>query len=358
MQFPAKIEMDEALAWVLSEKFGNDALPYGIYAGIAAYWLDETEKQYRVVSYSQVAGAGYLTELQFPIYETGNLPNHEKTFAWNFSYTLIKNWLNDNKTLPDLLKLTKEDLNDYLQSKYGVTLPNYSFFPESCAYEYRVEQGIFTYYINKQFLDAILPENVFSATYNHLSEWLKDNWTWKEDSDKQFNVHGMYNINVYVDDGQNSAISGYANNAGQIKSIDIYSVGSFSHEYIHHILFYKGNAGYLNEVLPELQANNSKYSNLMWYHLFSGNSPYQYDQETDEKEKYQKAMELYNLQSAIPASAGNFNFWLFADCFAAIFTKKERLLSAVYSLIVWPISLRKNMVQNIFGKSTQTTLMM
>lgn len=321
LQFPKKMETDEAFAWVLYEIFGNDELPYGVYAGIAAYWLNLTNDKYDIVNYSQIEGADYLTELQFPIYETDNLPEDEKSFAWNFSFTLVKDWLKQGKTTNELVQLTKLDLNLYLQTNYNVTLPNYSFMPDSSSYEYKVEQGIYTYYINKQFRDAILPENVFSMTYNHLSSWLKDNWAMKEDSDETFGVYNMYDINVYVDDGKDSVISGYAS-SGARNYINIYSVGAFSHEYIHHILYYKGDSGYLSEVLPELQANNSKYSNLMWYHLFSGNSPYVYSEKDNEKKTYEQAMELYNKRSPYAATAGNFNFWLFADCFSAIHTKK------------------------------------
>ena len=321
IQLPSKMEKDEAFAWVLSEQFGNDELPYGVYAGIAAYWLNETDNKYDTVNFSQIESAGYLTELQFPIYETDNLPDKEKTFAWDFSYTLVKDWFESGKMPSELVQLTKAELDEYLQTNYNVALPNYSFSPDSSTSEYKVEQGIFTYYINKQFRDAILPENVFSMTYNHLSAWLKDNWAMKEDSDKTFGIYDMYDISVYVDDGKDSVISGYAS-SGARNYINIYSVGAFSHEYIHHILYYKGDSGYLSEVLPELQANNSKYSNLMWYHLFSGNSPYVYSEKANEKKTYEQAMELYNKRSPYEASAENFNFWLFADCFSAIHTKK------------------------------------
>ena len=183
-----------------------------------------------------------------------------------------------------------------------------------------MKQGCFTYYINKEYNDLILPAGVFSTKYSALAEWLKDNEKTTNESNAVFRIGNMYDINVYLDDGLKSkGITGYASG----KDINIYSVGSFSHEYIHHILLYLGQSGHAREVIPEMHANTSKYAMAMWYYLFTGRAKkFPYNKEIKEKETYLKALNLYKKYSSEPPPADNFNFWLFADCFSAIYTQK------------------------------------
>ena len=109
-----------------------------------------------------------------------------------------------------------------------------------------------------------MPADVFSTKYSVLTDWLKDNAKTTKESDKVFNISNMYDINVYLDDGlKSTGITGYAYS----DYINMYSVGSFSHEYIHHILFYIGKSGYAREVIPEMHASTSKYAMAMWYYV-------------------------------------------------------------------------------------------
>ena len=357
---PAAITKEESLAWAVCAKIGNGELPYGVYAGVAANWLNEKNGAYSVLTKEAIKDADYLTELQFPLYESGNLDDAARKTAWNFSYTLVRDLMSSGKSERELMSFTRSELSYYLASQYQITLPDYEFFPYDNDYEYRVEQGCFTYYINREYRDLVLPKEQFSTSYDYLSDWLKDNQRTKEESDAVFKSESMYDINVYLDDGKRS----YGRTGEAFgSSITLYSVGSFSHEYIHHILFKMDKSGYLSEVFPELQANNSKYSNLMWYYLFSGKSSYPYSKDTNEKATYQKAMQLYNKKSAKPAVAGQFDFWLFADCFSSLYTNRgepfinrlqsnslHRWIADTYGAdIVWQLNTNNNL--NIDGKT-------
>lgn len=94
----------------------------------------------------------------------------EREFAWNFSYTLVKDWLDGGRTETQLTDLTKEQLNDYLEEEYRISLPDYEFSPYSSQYEYKVLQDRFTYYINKEYRDLILPEEDFTTAYDDLCD--------------------------------------------------------------------------------------------------------------------------------------------------------------------------------------------
>ena len=216
--------------------------------------------------------------------------------------------------------MSKDDLNSFLSGNYGVCLPEYSFEPYSTEYEYKVKQGCFTYYINREYNDIILPADVFSTKYSVLTDWLKDNAKTTKESDEVFNISNMYDINVYLDDGLNSTgITGYAYS----DYINMYSVGSFSHEYIHHILFYLGKSGYAREVIPEMHASTSKYAMAMWYYLFTGQAKnFPYNKEVKEKETYLQTLTLYKKYKVKTPTVDDFDFWLFADCFSAIYTEK------------------------------------
>lgn len=326
LSFRSDTTEEEAFGWILQAVSDNADLPYGVFAGLAAEWLDIDK--YSSFVYSGIGGAGYLTELQYPLYETGNLSEKERAFAWSFSRFLVKDLISSGKTEKQVSSMDIDGLNAFLQSAYKISLPDYAFFPYSTKYEYRVEQDCFTYYINREFTDIILPESCFSTAYNHLSDWLKDNGETTNESNAVFGVSSMYAINVYLDDGLKSY--GTSGEAGS-DYIFIYSAGSFSHEYIHHILYLKGNSGNLREVFTELHANTSKYSNLMYYYLISGQSE-NYPYPDGEKQTYEKTLELYEKLSGFPASPENFDYWLFSDCFSAIYTKKgEKFISRAQS---------------------------
>jgi len=317
---PLNISSEEVLAWILVAEFNKIELPFGIYAGLAAYWLNN---KFQPIIPTSLISAGCLTDLQFPLYETDNLSANEREYVWDFSYTIISDWVKSGHNELDFLDLSKSDLDKYIKDKYNIMLPQYSFYPYSSKYEYKIEQDFLTYYVNKQFNDLILPQNLFSTNYKHLSDWLIDNYKSIIGSNSILHMDNMHRINVYLDNGIDSAgISGEANMTNIENYIKIYSAGAFSHEYIHHILFAKGQNGFLREVIPELQANDSKYSNIMWFILFSGQAKYfPYNEEVDEKATYLNTMALYNSKSPQEASVNNFNFWLFADCFAAIHTQ-------------------------------------
>lgn len=318
--------VEESLAWLLYfhynklTKSAKDEmnLPFGLYAGISSYWLQLSE--YDEFIPSNIENSGYLTELQFPLYEQNNLPLRERNYVWSFSTYIIKSMLSAGKTETEILSSDKNVLESWLEENLHVTLPDYSFEPYSKQYEYKIKQGCFTYYVNKEYNDLIIPRNIFSTSYDILSDWLKDNEKTTKESNDLFRINNMYNIDVYLDDGLKSpGISGYAYDS----YINIYSVGSFSHEYIHHILFFLDKNGNAREVIPEMHANTSKYSRAMWYYLFTGQAEnFPYDQKLKEKELYSEALTLYSIYDANTPSADNFNFWLFADCFSAIHTKK------------------------------------
>lgn len=319
LTFKTDTSEEEALAWILRATSKSE-LPYGIYAGLASNLLEKEE--YAKFAYSSISAAEYLTELQFPVYEKGNLPDGQRSYAWSFSNYLVSRLIKEGKSEKDILSMGIADLNLYLQNRLNVTLPDYSFYPYSTKYEYKVEQGCFTYYINKEFNDLILPKSRFDTSYNFISNWLKDNSRTAEESNRVFGLSTMYPINVYLDDGIKS--NGISGETGT-DYIFIYSVGSFSHEYIHHILYKIGKSGNLKEVFTELHADTSKYSNLMWYYLLSGSSEtYPYSDETNERQMYLETIKLYNNISAFEASPENFSYWLFVDCFSSLYTKKDK----------------------------------
>lgn len=315
---------EEILAWLLYFSFkrtkGDDSktAPFGLYAGIASYWLNL--QKYKAFIPSSIENAGCLTDLQFPLYEKDNLTEKEKTYAWSFSTYLVESLFSHGKNEKDVLTMDKDILNEWLEEYLNISLPNYSFEPYSTKYEYKVKQEWFTYYINKQYKDLILPTDLFSTKYSDLADWLKDNWESTKESNEIFNLRKMYDIDVFLDDGlKSTGITGYAYG----DYINVYSVGSFSHEYIHHILFYLGQSGYAREVIPEMHANTSKYAMSMWYYLFTGQAKsYPYNIESNEKDMYEKTLDLYKKYSAETPTVENFNFWLFADCFSAIYTQK------------------------------------
>ena len=144
VSFSSGISEEEGLAWVLNAVSENEELPYGIYAGLSAHWLDKGD--YSLLIKTSIAGAGCLTDLQFPLYEQNNMEPKEREFAWDFSYTLVKDWLDGGRTETQLTDLTKEQLNDYLEEEYRISLPDYEFSPYSSQYEYKVLQDRFTYH--------------------------------------------------------------------------------------------------------------------------------------------------------------------------------------------------------------------
>ena len=323
---PGNAPKEEILAWLLyfsfkkTDETGSNlkTAPYGLYAGVSSYWL-QTDK-YKGFIPSTIENAGCLTELQFPLYEQGNLSEKERTYAWSFSTYLVESLVLHGKTINEVLTTDRDTLDNWLKEYFNMSLPSYGFEPYSTQYEYKIEQGCFTYYINKEYKDLILPTDVFSTKYDALTEWLNDNEKTTKESNEVFKISDIYDINVFLDTGfRSTGITGYADD----DYIDMYSVGSFSHEYIHHILFYLGKSGYAREVIPEMHANTSKYAMAMWYYLFTGQAKnFPYNKEVKEKEKYLKTLKLYKKYSIEAPTVDNFNFWLFADCFSAIYTQK------------------------------------
>ena len=318
VSLPTKITYEEITSRFLASQNTESDLPFGVYAGISALLTNlQLPKNFPL---SVINKNSFYTDLQFPLYETDNLTDSERKIAFGFAKCVIEDLSLGNKSYADILAMNKNDLNMFLFEKYGVCLPDYSFEPYSKEYEYKVKQGCFTYYINKEYTDLILPADVFSTKYNVLADWLKDNAKTTAESNEVFGISDMYDINVRLDDGlKSTGITGYADE----NYIDIYSVGSFSHEYIHHALFYLGKSGYAREVIPEMHANTSKYATAMWYYLFTGQAKkFHYNKEIKEKETYLKTLNLYKKYTTETPTAENFDFWLFADCFSAIHTEK------------------------------------
>lgn len=313
--FPLGVDETTAIGWLLWAQSGNAEVPYGVFYGLAAMLTGgESGDDFDI---SSAKTAGYLTDLQFPIYEDGNLSETEREYARGFSRDVAKRLLDGGKTYAEIAKIGREELNAFLTGNYGVKLTDFTFRPYSPDYEYKVEQAPFTYYINREFRDLILPETEFDTSYDFLSDWLRDNAATTKITDETFKVRDMPHIDVSLADGlKSSGISGEAN-ADYIK---IYSVGAFSHEYAHHALKQTGKHGKLSEVLPELHANTSKYSRKMWFYLCTGaSSTFPYDESIDEKACYQSATELYTKKSTKPPAVDDFDFWLFSDCLAALY---------------------------------------
>lgn len=209
ISLPSKTSYEEIVSWSLCSQNIESDLPFGVYAGISALLTNSPlcEK----FPLSVINKNSIYADLQFPLYEIDNLADNERKIAFSFAKRLIKDMLSDNKTYADILSMSKDDLNLFLSEKYGVCLPEYSFEPYSKEYEYKVKQGCFTYYINREYNDIILPADVFSTKYSVLTDWLKDNAKTTKESDEVFNISNMYDINVYLNDGLNSTgITGYA----------------------------------------------------------------------------------------------------------------------------------------------------
>ncbi len=319
ISLPSKTSYEEIVSWFLSSQNMESNLPFGVYVGISALLTNSSLCENFPLSV--INKNSVYADLQFPLYEIDNLADNERKIAFSFAKRIIEDLLSDNKSYADILSMSKDDLNLFLSGNYGVYLPEYSFEPYSTEYEYKVKQGCFTYYINREYNDIILPVDVFSTKYSVLTDWLKDNAKTTKESDDVFHIgNNMYDINVYLDDGlKSTGIAGYAYR----DYINIYSVGSFSHEYIHHILFYLGKNGYAREIIPQMHANTSKYAMAMWYYLFSGQAKnFPYNKEVKEKETYLQALKLYKKYNVETPTVDNFDYWLFADCFSAIHTKK------------------------------------
>ena len=89
--------------------------------------------------------------------------------------------------------MTTTQLSDFMLARYGVSLPDYTFYPYSKASEYKVKQGVFTYFIDKQFVDNLFPQNVFRASrYLVLADWLEDNRLATRLADDFFGITDMY----------------------------------------------------------------------------------------------------------------------------------------------------------------------
>ena len=318
VSLPSKTSYEEIVSWLLYSQNMESDLPFGVYAGISALLTNSSlcEK----FPLSVINKNSIYADLQFPLYEIDNLADNERKIAFSFATRLIEDLLSENKTYTDILSMSKDDFNSFLSGNYGVCLPEYSFEPYSTEYEYKVKQGCFTYYINREYNDIILPVDVFSTKYSVLTDWLKDNAKTTKESDEVFHISDMYDINIYLDDGlKSTGITGYAYS----DYINMYSVGSFSHEYIHHILFYLGKSGYAREVIPEMHASTSKYAMAMWYYLFTGQAKnFPYNKEVKEKETYLQTLTLYKKYKVKTPTVDDFDFWLFADCFSAIYTEK------------------------------------
>lgn len=181
-----------------------------------------------------------------------------------------------------------------------------------------------------------------------------------------FGISNMYPITVYLENGTSS--SGITGRATE-DYIELFSAGSFSHEYIHHILFYTGKSGALREVIPEMHANSSKYAMAMWYYLFSGKATlFPYNAAVSEKGTYLTTLNLYSKLSDKEPSADQFDFWLFADCYSAIYTNigtpfasrtqpdsLARYIARVYGEdYIWQLNLNTDIV--IDGKPYQTVV--
>ena len=91
----------------------------------------------------------------------------------------------------------------------------------------------------------------------------------------------------------------------------------------YYLLFYLGKSGYAREVIPEMHASTSKYAMAMWYYLFTGQAKnFPYNKEVKEKETYLQTLTLYKKYKVKTPTVDDFDFWLFADCFSAIYTEK------------------------------------
>lgn len=303
-------ERDQTIfAWILAGVYGGN-LPFGVYAGIVA---NEKPINRRYLDRDRISDLGCLAQLQFPLYENNNMSDAEQEKAWNFSYTLVRDLMTEGKNYAEIASMQTEALSVFMLSHYGISLPDYAFYPYSKASEYKVEQGVFTYFIDKQFVDNVFPQTAFRASrYAILADWLEDNRKATQLADDFFGITGMYDIQVIVKGNVNSLICGEA--IGDC--IRLYSVFAFSHEYMHHVLLKKNMSYALNEVLPDMLVDNVKWANLGSFYLYTVSSPvFSYGEE--ERQTLLKALDLYNKTAPAKAAPGAFDVKIFADCYAA-----------------------------------------
>ncbi len=301
-------------AWIAAGVYGGD-LPFGVYAGIAA---NEDFGNRIYLDRDGITALGCLSELQFPLYENDNMSDAEQAKAWDFSYTLVRDLTKEGKSYAEIASMTTTQLSDFMLARYGVSLPDYTFYPYSKASEYKVKQGVFTYFIDKQFVDNLFPQNVFRASrYAVLADWLEDNRLATQLADDFFGITDMYDIQVIVKSNVNSLICGEA--IGDC--IRLYSAFAFSHEYMHHVLLKKNMSYALSEVLPDRFVGEVKWANLGCFYLYTASSPvFPYGEE--ERQTLLKALDLYNEAAAEKAAPGAFDVKLFADCYAAENSRK------------------------------------
>lgn len=182
-----------------------------------------------------------------------------------------------------------------------------------------------SYYINKEYRDLILPEEDFTTAYDDLCDWLEDNCRVQRDADELFNVYNMYDINIYLDDGKKSTgRTGESRRTARENYIRLYSVGGFSFCYIYHVFSHIGEEGFLSYTICQSRADKSEYAKLAHYYLLTVQASYPYSEKVKEKESYLETLKLYNKKSITPASAETFNFWLYADCFSALYTEEGK----------------------------------
>lgn len=301
-------------AWIVAGVYGGN-LPFGVYAGIAANLNRESRLR---LTNDEISALGCLSELQFPLYENDNMTEAEQAKAWDFSYTLVEDLASDGKNYAEIAATSPEELSDFMLSHYGISLPDYAFYPYSKASEYKVKQGVFTYFIDKQFVDNLFPQNVFRASrYAILADWLEDNKKAAMLADDFFGIADMYDIQVIVKSNVKSPICGEA--IGDC--IRLYSAFAFSHEYMHHVLLKKNMSYALSEVLPDMFVEEVKWANLGSFYLYTAASPvFSYGEE--ERQTLLKALDLYNKVAPDKAAPGAFDVKLFADCYAAENTRK------------------------------------
>ncbi len=73
------------------------------------------------------------------------------------------------------------------------------------AYEYKVTAPGLTYYIDRDFSDRYLSEKEFTARYDMLAEWLKDNARSAESVREFFGLKDMCGIEVYLENSSDPA---------------------------------------------------------------------------------------------------------------------------------------------------------
>lgn len=130
---PSSACREELLAWLLYFSFTEvdspdlKTAPYGLYAGISSYWLQTAE--YKGFIASGTENAGCLTELQFPLYEQGNLSEKERAYAWSFSTYLVESMISHGKIENEILTMDQDTLDVWLKEHFNISLPHYRFKP-------------------------------------------------------------------------------------------------------------------------------------------------------------------------------------------------------------------------------------